>query len=82
VLSSSWREIRDVEETISQLVSPFLFLDMQALLIMSLDAGTSGLPALFILEELLSRLAFDLKTDKELLPWRHFDMIIGTGPGG
>jgi hypothetical protein len=61
---------------------PFLLTDMQALIMISLDGGTSGLPALFILEELLSRLAFDLKSDTELLPWRHFDIIIGTGPGG
>jgi hypothetical protein len=61
---------------------PCLFADMQALIMISLDGGASGLPALFILEELLSRLAYDLKLDTELLPWRHFDIIIGTGPGG
>ena len=61
---------------------PFLLTDVQALINMLLDGGTSGLPALFILKELLSRLAFDLKSDNELLPWRYFDIIVGTGPGG
>jgi hypothetical protein len=61
---------------------PFLLIDTRAFIMISLDGGTSGLPALFILEELLSRLAFDLNLDTELLPWLHFDIIIGTGPGG
>jgi hypothetical protein len=34
------------------------------------------------MDETLSRLAFDLKLDRELFPWRHFDLMIGTGPGG
>jgi hypothetical protein len=55
---------------------------MQALIYPSLDGGITGLPALYILEEMLSRLAFDLKLDQELLIWRHFDIIIGTGLGG
>jgi hypothetical protein len=35
--------------------------------------------ALYILEEMLSRLQFDLKLNEELLAWRYFDIIIGTG---
>jgi hypothetical protein len=46
------------------------------------DGGLSGLPGLYTLEELLSRLQFDLKSDTELLPWCHFKVIIGSGPGG
>jgi hypothetical protein len=31
---------------------------------------------------ILSRLAFDLKSNEELMPWLHFGIMIGTGPGG
>jgi hypothetical protein len=48
----------------------------------SIDGGSSGLPALYILNETLSRLAFDLNLDQELLPSRHFELMIATGPGG
>jgi hypothetical protein len=48
----------------------------------SIDGGSSGLPALYIMNEMLSRLEFDLKSDQELLPWRHFELMIGTGLGG
>ena len=58
------------------------FSDLEALIHPLLDGGSSGLPALYIIREILSRLAFDLKIDEELLPWRHFDLMIGTGPGG
>ena len=54
---------------------PFLLTDVK-------DGGSTGLPALFILKEMLSRLAFDLNSDTDVLPWRHFDIIIGTGRGG
>ena len=47
-----------------------------------LDGGLSALSALYILEEMLSRLAFDLKLDQELLLWQYFEMMIGTGHGG
>jgi hypothetical protein len=46
------------------------------------DGGSSGLPALYTVEEILSRLAFDLKSNEKLMPWRHFDLMIGTGLGG
>jgi hypothetical protein len=55
---------------------------MQALIHPLLDGGSSGLPALFITDEILSRLAFDLKSDEELTVWRHFKLMIGTGRGG
>jgi DNA helicase HerA-like ATPase len=47
-----------------------------------LDGGSSGLPALYIIDEMSSRLQFDLKLDNEIQPGRHFDIIIGTGSGG
>jgi hypothetical protein len=47
-----------------------------------LDGGSSGLPALYTIDEILARLAFDLKTDEELMAWRHFELMIGTGRGG
>jgi hypothetical protein len=47
-----------------------------------LDGGPSALAALYILEEMLSRLAFDIKLDQELLLWQYFEMMIGTGYGG
>ncbi len=47
-----------------------------------LDGGSSALSALYILEEMLSRLAFDLKLNQELLLWQYFEMMIGTGYGG
>jgi hypothetical protein len=56
--------------------------DLQALIHPLLDGGSSGLPALYTMEEILSRLAFDLKSKEELMPWRHFKLMIGTGRGG
>jgi hypothetical protein len=47
-----------------------------------LDGGSSALAALYILEEMLSRLEFDLKLDQELLLWQYFEIMIGTGYGG
>jgi hypothetical protein len=57
-------------------------LNLQALIHPLLDGGSSGLPALFTTDEILSRLAFDLKSDEELMAWRHFKLMIGTGRGG
>jgi hypothetical protein len=57
-------------------------LDLQALIHPPLDGGSSGLLALYTIEEILSRLAFDLKSKDELMAWHHFKMMIGTGPGG
>jgi len=56
--------------------------DLQALIHPLLDGGSSGLPSLYTINEILSRLAFDLKSNEELMPWRHFELMIGTGPGG
>ena len=56
--------------------------DLQALIHTLLDGGSSGLPALHTMNEILSRLAFDLKSNEELMPWRHFELMIGTGRGG
>jgi hypothetical protein len=58
------------------------FADLQSLTHLLIDGGSSGLPALYILKEMLSRLAFDLKLNQEMMPWRHFEMMIGTGHGG
>jgi hypothetical protein len=58
------------------------FSDLQALAHPLLDGGSSGLPALYIVGEIVSRLAFVLKSNEELMPWRHFKLMIGTGPGG
>jgi hypothetical protein len=55
---------------------------LEALIHPSIDGGYSGLPALYILEEILSRLAFDLQLNQEIMPWIHFEMMIGTGHGG
>ena len=64
------------------LYSSCLLSDPQALIHPLLDGGSSGLPALFTTDEILSRLAFDLKLDEELMAWRHFELMIGTGRGG
>jgi len=56
--------------------------ELRALIHPLLDGGSSGLPALFTTDEILSRLAFDLKLDEELMAWRHFELMIGTGRGG
>jgi hypothetical protein len=58
------------------------FSNLQMLIGPLLDGGSSGLPALFTTDEILSRLAFDLKLDEELMAWRHFQLMIGTGRGG
>jgi hypothetical protein len=47
-----------------------------------LDGGPSGLPSLYTVDEILSRLAFDIKSNEELMAWRYFKLMIGTGPGG
>jgi hypothetical protein len=56
--------------------------DLQALICPLLDGGSSGLPALYTMDEILSRLAFDLKSNQELTAWRHFKLMIGSGRGG
>jgi hypothetical protein len=56
--------------------------ELQALIHPLLDGGYSGLPSLYTVDEILSRLAFDLKSSEELMAWRHFEVMIGTGPGG
>ena len=56
--------------------------DLRALIHPLLDGGSSGLLALYTIEEILSRLAFDLKSNEELMAWCHFELMIGTGPGG
>jgi hypothetical protein len=58
------------------------FLDLQALIHPLVDGGSSGLLALYTIDEILSRLAFDSKLNEELMPWRHFEIMIGTGTGG
>jgi hypothetical protein len=58
------------------------FSDLQALIHSLLDGGSSGLPALYTIDEILARLAFDLKSNEELVVWRHFELMIGTGRGG
>jgi hypothetical protein len=55
--------------------------DLRALIHPLLDGGSSGLPALYTMDEILSRLAFDLKSNEELMAWRHFKLMIGSGPG-
>jgi hypothetical protein len=44
------------------------------------DGGFSGLPALFLLDQIFHRLSIDLRSDVK--PCEYFDMIMGTGPGG
>jgi hypothetical protein len=67
------------ERTPPQILAAFS--DLWVLIHPLLDGGSSGLPGFYTIYEILSRLAFDLKIDEELLPWRHFDLMIGTGPG-
>ena len=61
---------------------PFNLGTQQALTYPWLDGGVSGLPALYIIDEMGSRMQFDLKLDDEILLCRHFDLITGTGRGG
>ncbi|CAG7846115.1 SubName: Full=Uncharacterized protein {ECO:0000313/EMBL:CCA66819.1} [Serendipita indica DSM 11827] len=49
---------------------------------LAIDAGMSGLPALYILSEIFGRLGYDLEVEEELRPCEYFDMIIGSGTGG
>jgi hypothetical protein len=58
------------------------FSDLRTLIHPLLDGGSSGLPGLYTMDEILARLAFDLKSDEELMVWRHFELMIGTGRGG
>ena len=68
--------------SVSILLDSEYFSALRALIHPLLDGGSSGLPALYTIEEILSRLAFDLKLNEELMAWRHFRLMIGTGPGG
>jgi hypothetical protein len=61
---------------------PFRILPSLALIHSLIDGGHSGLPSLYTVDEILSRLAFDLKSNEELMAWRHFKLMIGTGRGG
>lgn len=45
------------------------------------DGGVSGLPALFTLDEMFSRIEFDSKSGINVSPYQRFDMISATGPG-
>jgi hypothetical protein len=69
-----------IGERTPQILSAFS--DLRALIHPLLDGGSSGLPGLYTMDEILARLAFDLKSDEELMVWRHFELMIGTGPGG
>ena len=64
------------------LYSSGLLSDLQALIHPFLDGGSSGLLGLYTTDEILTRLAFDLKSNEELMAWRHFELMIGTGRGG
>ena len=68
------------EHTPLQLLAAFS--DLRALMHSLLDGGSTGLPALYTIDEILARLAFGLKSNEELMAWRHFELMIGTGPGG
>jgi hypothetical protein len=68
------------EHTPSRIMATFS--DLRALIHPFLDGGSSGLPALYTIDEILARLAFDLKSNEELMVWRHFKLMIGTGRGG
>jgi hypothetical protein len=57
-------------------------IDLRALIHPLPDGGPTGLAALYIIEEILLRLEYDLKSNEELMPWRHFELMIGTGTGG
>ena len=61
---------------------PFDLGAQQALTYPWVDGGVSGLPALYIIDEMGSRMQFDLKLDDEILLCRHFDLITGMGRGG
>jgi hypothetical protein len=77
-----WRSLKGSGLASFLLVNELSFSDVQALIDPLLDGGSSGLPALYTVDEILSRLAFDIKSNEELMPWRHFELMIGTGPGG
>ena len=68
------------ERTPPQILAAFS--DLWVLIHPLLDGGSSGLPGFYTIYEILSRLAFDLKSNEELMAWHHFELMIGTGPGG
>jgi hypothetical protein len=66
--------------SIGECTLPYLVCERRSIPL--LDGGSTGLPALYTIDEILARLAFDLKSDEELMAWRHFELMIGTGRGG
>jgi hypothetical protein len=46
------------------------------------DGGVNPLSALYIIDEMLSRLRFDIGSEEDLLASGWFDLIIGSGHGG
>jgi hypothetical protein len=48
----------------------------------SSDGGVNPLSALYIIDEMLSRLKFDVGSEEDLLASDWFDLIIGSGHGG
>ncbi|KAI9733882.1 MAG: hypothetical protein M1834_002537 [Cirrosporium novae-zelandiae] len=55
----------------------------QPLCLLALDGGgIRGLTELLILKEIMVRIQFDLKLDKEPIPADFFDLIGGTSTGG
>jgi hypothetical protein len=46
------------------------------------DGGVHPLSALYIVDEMLQRLKFDLESEEDLRACDWFDLIIGSGTGG
>jgi hypothetical protein len=46
------------------------------------DGGVNPLSALYIIDEMMSRLKFDIESEEDLLVGDWFDLIIGSGHGG
>jgi hypothetical protein len=50
--------------------------------VMNLDGGINPLSALYIIDEALQRLEYDIQADQELRACDWFDLIVGSGQGG
>ncbi|CAG8631693.1 5720_t:CDS:2, partial [Acaulospora colombiana] len=49
---------------------------------LSIDGGFNPLSALYIIDEMLQRLKFDLELEEDVRACDWFDLIVGSGHGG
>ncbi|PVF95185.1 hypothetical protein CPB86DRAFT_875849 [Serendipita vermifera] len=49
---------------------------------LSIDGGVNPLSALYIIDEMLQRLQFDIGSEEDIRACDWFDLVVGSGHGG